>query len=286
MKRVLETAALTMLLTLIPASALLAGNGSQHEPIKLDLRDAELGNVMRTFSDMIRSELELDPKLTAVKVSIGVEGVSWMTALDVICESAGCDWRLAGGNPRVLMVTAGKPLPENGSQLDQRISMQLEDADIKDVLKTFSKLSEREVDFEGNPQGSVSFHFVDVTARTALNAICESVGCHWEIDEQGILRVVVASARESSISIEEASNLLAVPIDMSLESADAVSVFKTFGKLLGCPMVIDHEVSGKITVEINQMPATDALTELCAQVACQWSLTSQDGAAVIMIGAE
>jgi type II secretory pathway component GspD/PulD (secretin) len=280
----LTTLMVSFTFTVMPAATVSAENGAQHEPISLELADAELVNVLKTMAMVIGAEAEIDPAVSG-RISITFADISWMTALDGICESGGCQWQLTGRNPRMLEITQAEPLSENAeSFLDRPISMTLEKAAISDVIEQFGVFLKRGVQIDGQPRGSVTLSFERISVRTALNMVCESAGCQWQLVGDGVLQVSVADTTgPATATMEDVTAQIEAPISLTLEDADAIRVLKTFGGLFGCKVVVSEEVSGSVSIDLDRIPAGQALTRICEQVGCTWALTSEDGKPIIMI---
>ncbi len=262
------------------AGPVAASNGSQEDAFNIKVSDADIHNVLNVFARMTHSELAVDPGLSGT-VTLSLNQVSWMTALDAACESAGCQWQLAGGHPRVLTVTPGEVSP-SAEGLAEPITMQLEDADATKVFTNFAKVMGCDVEFAGPVGGNVSVTFHDVTLRTALTAVCESIECSWELSPDGTTLTVTSFASIPS-SEDLVLEYLDEPISIALEDADVIELLKTIGKLLSSKIVIADAISGKISIELKEVPVGEALTEICAQVGCQWTLSSHQGAALLQI---
>jgi type IV pilus assembly protein PilQ len=84
------------------ASSLSAG-----EPISLDLKDADLKDVLRTFAKLARLNIAIDPEVKG-SVTVRLHDVPWDQALDVILQVNGLGYVLEGnvlrvGEPRKLV---------------------------------------------------------------------------------------------------------------------------------------------------------------------------------------
>ncbi len=167
------------------ALATSADSNSQVQTISISLRGADITVVAASFAHMTASELEIDPAVGGT-IDLEVHDVTWMTALDAACEGVGCRWQLSGGHPRVLRLSPHEEV-EEAHALDKRISLDLEDAALADVLTSFGQVASHEVEIESGLDGKVTLGIRNVSVRTALRAVCESVGCVWE-EEDGILR--------------------------------------------------------------------------------------------------
>lgn len=73
------------------------------EPISLDLKDADLKDVLRTFARIGRFNLVVDPEVKG-SVTVRLEDVPWDQALDVILRSNGLGYVLEGN-----VLRAGTP---------------------------------------------------------------------------------------------------------------------------------------------------------------------------------
>ena len=77
------------------------------EPISLDLKDADLRDVLRTFATLARLNIAIDPEVKG-SVTVRLHDVPWDQALDVILQINGLGSVLEGnvlrvGEPRKLI---------------------------------------------------------------------------------------------------------------------------------------------------------------------------------------
>lgn len=70
------------------------------EPISLDLKDADLRDVLLTFSKLARLNMVIDPDVRG-SVTVRLENVPWDQALEVILKSNGLGYVLEGSMVRV-----------------------------------------------------------------------------------------------------------------------------------------------------------------------------------------
>jgi type IV pilus assembly protein PilQ len=73
------------------------------EPISLDLKDADLKDVLRTFAELTKINIAIDPDVKG-SVTVVLSDVPWDQALELILEMNGLGYVLEG---RILRV--GKP---------------------------------------------------------------------------------------------------------------------------------------------------------------------------------
>lgn len=80
---------------------------SAGETISLDLKDADLKDVLRTFAQLARLNIAIDPEVKG-SVTVRLHDVPWDQALDVILQVNGLGYVLEGnvvrvGEPRKLV---------------------------------------------------------------------------------------------------------------------------------------------------------------------------------------
>ena len=80
------------------------------EPISLDLKDADLKDVLKTFAELAKINIAVDPEVKG-SVTIRLHDVPWDQALDVILRTNGFGYVLEGNVLRVGL--PAKLLPQN-----------------------------------------------------------------------------------------------------------------------------------------------------------------------------
>jgi type II secretory pathway component HofQ len=70
------------------------------ELISLDLKDADLKDVLRTFAELAKVNIAIDPEVSG-SVTVRLHDVSWDQALDVILRTNGLGYVLEGNVLRV-----------------------------------------------------------------------------------------------------------------------------------------------------------------------------------------
>jgi type IV pilus assembly protein PilQ len=91
----------------LKVQAPVAGSRSVGEPISLDLKDADLRDVLRTFAKLARLNIAIDPEVKG-SVTVRLHDVPWDQALDLLLEINGLGYVLEGnvlrvGEPRKLI---------------------------------------------------------------------------------------------------------------------------------------------------------------------------------------
>ncbi len=77
-----------------------SGAGYAGEPISLDLKDADLKDVLRTFAELTKLNIAIDPDVKG-SVTLRLHDVPWDQALDVILRINGLGYVLEGNILRV-----------------------------------------------------------------------------------------------------------------------------------------------------------------------------------------
>lgn len=166
--------------------------------------------------------------------------------------------------------------------LDERIDLSLEGATAQQVLTLFAQIFQAELTLDPGVEGKVTITLNNVTARTALNAVCEGLGCRWQLVTEGKPRLVIEPERaRSSKSSNEgkaaspAMPLTERPVTLETEETPAKDLLLAITKLYGLYMVIDAGLEGTVTVSTRDRPLREALDQICEQVNCRWKLIKQ-----------
>ena len=167
----------------VPAS----GASGLDQRISLDLEGAGLEETLRSFGAVLQADaVEIDPEVSGT-VTIHLENVRVETALDAVCEGAGCAWLLVDGE---LVITslgdepAGDRAAAEGA-LDQRVDLDLADAELQETLRTFGRIVQVPVSVDPAIQGRVTVRIEDTPVRKVLDRLCEDHGCRWELTGGG-----------------------------------------------------------------------------------------------------
>ena len=172
--------------------------------------------------------------------------------------------------------------------LDQRIDISLNEADVAEVLASFGHIFGGEADIDPAIRGEVTMELHHVRAATVLTAVCESVGCRWWI-EDGRLKIErepqapppppAAPGRAEG----ESAPRLDTPINMELEDADLRETLRAFGSIVQARVSIDASLQGRVTVDLHNTPAREALDAVCRMQACAWELQETEEGPVLLV---
>lgn len=173
--------------------------------ITLELEDAEVVDVLAALARILDLELVAEP--TDRLVTTTLHGVRATTALQVVCESVGCVSTIVGrqlqvrwvADPRAAAVDRTRDTPDASESqpllraaardetlrrldgYDEKLTLNLEDAELREVLGVFHKVLPGRLVIDERLQGKVTVQLVAVPAWQALEQICEIHGCRFEV---------------------------------------------------------------------------------------------------------
>ncbi len=135
---------------------------------------------------------------------------------------------------------------------------------------------------DGAVREPVSIRLQNVTLRTAITAVCESIGCGWRFEAKSApqrVQVTVyplegqgAATPDTGVQ-GKAPASLDEPIQAYLESADAATVFGVLARITGYQVVLAAELSARKVKLGLEAPLRDVLDAACAQIGCSWSVS-------------
>jgi len=183
----------------------------------------------------------------------------------------------------LLLALALVPLAARAAaiRLDDRIDLNVSDADAGKLFQTVGQLTGARVEIDPRFQSArkISIRIDNVTLRTALTAICESLGCRWRTRDGAIFVEPVRTG-------EPTANVLDQKIDLKITGADLHGVMDTIAMILGADLAFDEALpKGKLTLELEQETIAATLDAACAQAGCKWKLVSRDPKPVLQITA-
>lgn len=189
-----RSAAVCVLAGLLGAGAALGAGNPLDERVNLSLVDAEPEETFRAFGQMMGVEVVVDPGVTG-KVTVTLQKVRVRTLLDAVCESIGCRWNLEDKKLRVTSASTDKPAPVIREALDSAIDLKVTKADARELLTTFGQIMGVEVSLDPAVTGKVSLVLEKTPVKQALDTVCVSVGCDWEVVESGSRTTLKVTAR-------------------------------------------------------------------------------------------
>jgi len=124
---------------------------------------------------------------TLKPVTITLSNVRLSHALNAVCDTALCAWRVDG---TTLLVT---PLPSEGAaSLPPTVTFEVRDASPADVFRALASAIGVRVSIDPALSNElVSMNFRNASTPTVLNVVCEVAHCTWDFDAQRGLTITV-----------------------------------------------------------------------------------------------
>ncbi len=170
-----------------------------------------------------------------------------------------------------LFVVCGSLLADD-EILDKRISLNLKLAAADQLFPLFGQLLGTEVDADFETDTKVNLVFDDITARTALNAFCETIRCSW-------------SLRPGPPQTLRFYRMGHSPMDRRLElnllEADAPQVFKLAAQILKSELTVDDALTGRKVTLVAEDSLAVLLDTICADIGCRWKFVEVERRLVV-----
>ena len=168
------------------------------EPISIEVAEADLETMLANFAQITGYAFAIDPQTAShggldQVVTALYEETPWDQVVDEILSEAGLDWTLEG---KVLWIH----IPGAGPQGDRnftgdQIKLRLEDAEVEDVLASFSKITPYTIELAPEVQGTVTLRLESVPWDQVLDFMLTISGLEYEIDGDIISVYPVTDAR-------------------------------------------------------------------------------------------
>jgi TonB family protein len=183
------------------------------EPMNLSLQDADLKDVLRTFSKLLDIEFVIDPRseeagLLSAPITCEVKNTPWDQVLDTILTNNGLGYTIEGSF--VWLHPLGSSMEGDRTFTGDPISMTLDGADINDVLSSFEKMTGYSFDPSSIMTGKVTFSFEEVPWDQALDMILRINGLSYEVEGDVIRLFQVTDTRGEMLSSKKALTKVAL----------------------------------------------------------------------------
>jgi len=168
-----------MFLILISLSTVWS-QSSLHGRVSIAFDRATPSDVFRLLAESLDCELSLDQKVKQV-VTVQVSDVTRQTALDAICISVGCRWRIESGRLIIeplekaeTSVLTSRLIPlKNGLEKRLRLNTRFESVPVKIVLEDVFKQARVSYCLFGESASESTLVTIDVSDRTVSDAITQ-----------------------------------------------------------------------------------------------------------------
>ncbi len=157
------------------------------------------------------------------------------------------------------------------ARLENRVSVNLDHVRPAEAFRTFAQLAGMSALVDAAVRDPITVRLENVRLKTLLDAVCESVGCRWEVaGSPPALRIAAVPRHEPKP--EPARVGLRDPVQLQVADGDARDLLRTLASLLDAELVLDPAVQGKVTLDADGIPLRQALDTLCRQARCAWAL--------------
>lgn len=174
----------------------------------------------------------------------------------------------------------------------ERVSLLFKDTPVTQVMPALAKSLGYEITLDPTLRAMVTLQVENVTAQTALNAICESIGCRWR--QQG--NQLIVEARTETIAIMQPTekgeqftrrggNLMnyavsslegELPFDITWSPGDVYTAFHVLARMLDADVEIAPALNGrKLAVTIKAATMSQAFDAVCRVAGCRWQLVEK-----------
>lgn len=173
----------------------------------------------------------------------------------------------------LLSSAAAFPAPEG-----PRVDIDVAGAPSRDVFEILARALGVGLQLEMHVGDRLTMRLQNVSAKTALEAACESLGTSWRI-EDGKLIVEHASPPPRPVGA-----LLDETVGISLVEAEVSKVVAPMAHMAGIEVEIDGDLgSQRVSIEMEQGTFREALERLCEAASCTWSLEERSEATVLTL---
>jgi type II secretory pathway component GspD/PulD (secretin) len=186
---------------------------------------------------------------------------------------------------------------------NERISLDLKNKPLTKVLQVYATLLGVEVHIQScEKQRPVTITFDNITMRTSLNAICESAGLQWNLEQtnppvlniecqnqskaisEQILRPAKSVIPQDPVGDyiaglnprQESAERLRL-VQVSLKKADLHTVLSVVAKLLHAHLAMDAGLQGEtVTLTRGSVTISQFMDAVCDQVHAKWKLSENN----------
>jgi type II secretory pathway component GspD/PulD (secretin) len=175
------------------------------------------------------------------------------------------------------LLWAGTANASPGEALDKRVSLDLRGATAEEAFKSLARVAGVPIAAEG-VSGEVTLELENVRVRTILAAICDSIGCRWDLNPDGKVRITpLSEAERPKPRVKPSAAALDAPIDLKVTDASVRDILETAAQIMSAKAFVDSAVGGKVSLELDNTPLREALDAVCNAARCTWSFDADRG---------
>lgn len=192
----------------------------------------------------------------------------------------------------VLSIAAAAGAEQQKDLARERVQLLFKEVPVTNVLPALAKSLGYELQLDPNLRALVTIEVQNVTAETALNAICESIGCRWR--REGTRLIVEARTDVLTTFTERpkgeayrrgGGNLFnyglkglddELPFDVTWSPIDLHTAFYMLARMMDADVDLAPALqSRKLAVSFKGESLRKAFDAVCAVAGCQWQLLEQ-----------
>lgn len=190
--RVLATCMLVLGLVAVRSTAAAAqADANLNKLVSLDFENARALDVLKAVATSAGLNFVMPDQEWASRITIKLTDVRVRTALDAVCESAGCKWEVNNGDPAILKVTRTRV----HWKLDPKanVSIHLDKTVFEQAFRMLASALQMEIVIDGKlPVKSVTLQVKEGTTTTLLDALCKAASCTWRFEPEAKRLVISA----------------------------------------------------------------------------------------------
>lgn len=164
--------------------------------------------------------------------------------------------------------------------LDKRVSLDLQDATVEEAFRSLAHVAGVQISLEGVSGEKVSLELENVRVKTILSALCDSLGCRWELAGDKLLIVPVPGARPAPRAKPTSASLTA-GLDLKVKDASVRDLLETMAQIMSARPIIDSAIEGRISLEVENTEIQKILDTVCVSAKCDWSFDAKKGILVV-----
>ncbi len=146
--------------------------------------------------------------------------------------------------------------PNNDSQTEQTMSLDVKDTEISDVIRMISKGYGLNIILDRDVTGKVTLHLTDAPIIEGLNTLAESNG--WELIKEGRVYRIRKPVAKTKSSIQFSRGRLTVDI----QNVDVIDFIKEISSKTAVSIVPDSKINGIVSGKLYKVPLEDGLKAL------------------------
>jgi type II secretory pathway component GspD/PulD (secretin) len=181
----------TSILAAAPSLVLAQTDVKLNSMVSLDFENARTLDVLKSLATSASLNIVIPEEDWASRITIKLTDVRVRTALDAVCESAGCKWSVTDGQPGLLKVTRIRG--DRKLDLKANVSIHLTSTLFEQAFQMLAGYLQMDIVFDGKlPVKSVTLQIKEGTTTTLLDALCKAANCTWRIDPEAKRLVISA----------------------------------------------------------------------------------------------